>query len=604
MTRRTFYWFLATALLVAGMGGILPASAEAGAAAVDLAIRTTLTRHEWVTLTIGMFGGISLMLYGIDKMGAALKIIAGDKMKQVMWRLTSNRLSSLLTGAFVTMVVQSSTVTTVLVVGFISSRLMSLAQAMGVILGADIGTTFTAQILAFKVSDYALLPVAIGFLLKFVSRHERHTQLGHAIMGIGLVFFGIDLMSQSMFPLRTYAPFMDIIASLSNPFAGIAVGAIFTILTNSSAATLALVIALASQGLLPLDVGIALTLGANIGTCLTAGLVAMGKSREAMRAAAAHVLFKVLGVALVLPVMPWFTEFVVYISPMASGHLGNAAAVMADTVPRQVANAHTMFNVVLALLFLPFSGQLARFLTWAIPDRPLNDEEVQPEFLDPFLLSTPTLALQATRSEISRMGKQVVLMLQQVLPAVLAGHNSDLKDIEKLDDHVDSLYSHIVAYLGRISQMNLTEKQTNEMLGLTYATHHLENIGDVIEINMVNAGRQRLQDAVVVSDETQKILMTIHQVLNTIIQDALKSVSELDRDSAERVINMKKDFKAVVNKAIRHLTQRLAAAEKNRVPTFSVEMDLIDKMQQIYYHCSRLAKCSLSIIDADQPRSF
>ena len=560
-----------------------------------------LSNKEWMHLCIGMFGGLAFMLYGIEKMGTALKVVAGDKMKQVMWRLTSNRFTGLLTGIFVTAVVQSSTVTTVLLVGFISTRLMSLAQSIGVILGADIGTTITAQILAFKVSEFALVPVCVGFLMMFLSKKDKFTQVGHAVMGIGLIFFGISLMSQSMYPLRTYDPFINVMADLSNPLYGIIAGAVFTALTNSSAAALAVVIALASQGLLTLDVGIGLTLGANLGTCLTAGIVAIGKNREAVRAAAAHVLFKLLGVILIFPFIGYFAELVTQWSPKAPADLQGVEA-LAYTVPRQVANAHTFFNVGIAMLFLPFTTQFARFLTWAIPDKPLDDEEIQPLFLDEFLISTPVLALQATRSELARMGNEVIDMYDSLIPALFHGSRADLKAISKLDEDVDSLYAHIVTYLGKVSGQSLTEKQTNELLGLTYASHHMESIGDVIEINFVNIGLNRLDHAVVISDETEKVLMSLTEVCRRAIKDSIRSITELDRDAAERVIGMKRDFKSVANKASKHLTERLTASEKNRLNTFSVEMDVIDKLQRIYFHAARLSKCTISILDSEAPK--
>jgi len=314
------------------------------------------------------------------------------------------------------------------------------------------------------------------------------------------------------------------------------------------------------------------------------------------------VLFKVLGVAILFPFIPHFSELVTHFSPIAPEGLEGADA-LAHTVPRQVANAHTFFNVGIAMLFLPFTSQFARFLTWAIPDRPLDDEQIQPLFLDQFLVSTPMLALQATRSELSRLGNEVIEMYDTLIPALFHGSRAELRAISKLDEDVDSLYAHIVTYLGQISQQSLTEKQTNELLGLTYASHHMESIGDVLEINLVNVGLSRLEHAVVISDETQKVLLSIADVCRRAIKDSIRSIAELDRDAAERVINMKRDFKSVANKASKHLTDRLNTPEKNRLNTFNVEMDMIDKLQRIYFHAARLSKCTISILDADVPKS-
>ena len=270
----------------------------------------------WFSMSLKLIGGLALFLYGMEKMAEALKSVAGNGLKSILARLTNSRIVGLLTGAFVTAVIQSSSVTTVMLVGFVSAGLMSLSQAIGVILGADIGTTITAQIVAFKVTKYALLLVAAGFALLFTSKSDTTKQYGNLIMGLGLIFFGMGVMSDGMYPLRTYQPFIELMQNVSNPLIGILVAALFTGLVQSSSAAMGVVIALALQGLISLEGGIALALGANIGTCITAGLAAIGKPREAVRVALAHVTFKIVGVLLIIPFIPYFAEFVRYISPV------------------------------------------------------------------------------------------------------------------------------------------------------------------------------------------------------------------------------------------------------------------------------------------------
>ena len=259
-------------------------------------------RLNWTGMIIQFVGGLGLFLFGLNQMGEALKNVAGDRMRQILGKLTANRFMGLVTGTLVTAIVQSSSVMTVMLVGFVSAGLMSLPQAIGVILGADIGTTITAQIIAFPIKEYALLPVAVGFFLLFTSKRNHVSQSGALIMGLGLVFFGIALMSGAMKPLRSYQPFLDVMQHVTNPLVAILVSTIFTALIQASAATMGIVIVFASQGLISLEAGIALTLGANIGTCATAGLAALGKPREAVRVAIAHVTFKVVGVLLIV----WF----------------------------------------------------------------------------------------------------------------------------------------------------------------------------------------------------------------------------------------------------------------------------------------------------------
>ena len=308
----------------------------------------------------------------------------------------------LVTGAAVTAIIQSSSVTTVMLVGFVTANLMSLSQAIGVILGADIGTTITAQIVAFPIKKYALLLVAGGFLMTFTSRKDDIRQYG-LVMGLGLIFFGMAVMSGAMKPLRTFEPFIALMQNVSNPLVGILVSTAFTALIQSSSATMGIVIVLASQGLISLEGGIALALGANIGTCATAGLAALGKPREAVRVAVAHVTFKIVGVLLIVWFIPPFADLVRSLSP-ASEHLTGMDRLAADT-PRQVANAHTLFNVGIGFLFLPLAGVFARFCEWVVPDRPITDTEeiaarYEPKYLDEVLLDTPALALERTQLEI------------------------------------------------------------------------------------------------------------------------------------------------------------------------------------------------------------
>ena len=315
---------------------------------------------NWLTLLMGLFGGLAMFLFGMDQMSEGLKAAAGDTLKDVLARLTRNRVMGALTGAFVTAVLNSSSVTTVLVVGFISAGFMSLAQSIGIIMGANIGSTFTAQIVAFNITQYALIMVAAGFFMLFTGKQEKIRHYGAMIMGLGLVFYGMGVMGEAMAPLRSYPPFIELMARMENPLLGILVGAVFTGLVQSSAATTGIAIVMASGGLIALPAGIALAFGANIGTCVTALLAAIGKPTDAVRAAVVHIVFNVAGVLIWVLFIPQLAEFVTAISPAAPELTGKAR--MAAEVPRQIANAHTVFNVANTLLFLGFTTTFARLV--------------------------------------------------------------------------------------------------------------------------------------------------------------------------------------------------------------------------------------------------
>ena len=276
---------------------------------------------EVFQLVMGLLGGLALFLFGMEQMAEALKAVAGERMRDILSRLTANRLMGALTGAFVTAVIQSSSVTTVLVVGFITAGLMSVSQSVGIIMGANIGTTITAQIIAFKVTKFALLMIAVGFAMTLLAKRERRRQQGAGLMGLGLVFFGMAVMGEAMAPLRSYQPFLDAMVRLEHPALGILVGALFTALVQSSSATTGIVIVMAGQGLISLETGIALAFGANVGTCVTALLASIGKPREAVRAAAVHVLFNVAGVLVWVGFIDQLAQLVTWISPTAPSRI-------------------------------------------------------------------------------------------------------------------------------------------------------------------------------------------------------------------------------------------------------------------------------------------
>jgi phosphate:Na+ symporter len=368
---------------------------------------------DWLQLALGMSGGLALFLGGLQLLSEGMKKAAGQTLKLVLANLTTNRFTGALTGAFVTGVLNSSTVTTLLVVGFISGGLMTLAQSVGVIIGANVGSTVTAQLLAFNLSEYSLAPVAIGFFMMFSAKREKTKYYGMMIMGLGLVFYGMGLMSSAMTPLRTFEPFVAILRTLENPAAGILAGAVFTAIVQSSAATVGIAIAMASEGLLALPAGIALALGANIGSAVTTALLGIlsSKSTEAVRASVVHVTFNVLGVLIWLPLIDVLAGIAIWASP-SNPELSGAARAAAE-VPRQIANANTIFNVLNAIIFIGFTGWLARLAERLIPERAAPEGVIiEPEFLEEAALAAPAVALQQARLELGRVGEIALGMLR------------------------------------------------------------------------------------------------------------------------------------------------------------------------------------------------
>jgi phosphate:Na+ symporter len=348
-----YHWgFLALLALAALQAACLLWPQSAAAAESDPAPLNPLA------MGVGLLGGLALFLYGMEKMTDGLKAAAGEQMKVLLTKLTRNAVTGAITGALVTAVIQSSSVTTVLVVGFVSAGLMTLVQSIGVIFGANVGTTITAQIVAFNVTAAALPLITVGFLMIFLGKNGRARHYGDMLMGLGLIFYGMAAMGDAMAPLRTHEGFVELMRSMERPILGMLVGALFTALVQSSSATIGLVVVMATQGFVTLPAGIAIVFGAKIGTCVTALLAALGKPQDALRAAVVHVVYNVLGAVLWIAFIDQLASMAVWVS--ASHPDLQGAERLAQEVPRQVANAATIWATANMVIFLPFSALFAR----------------------------------------------------------------------------------------------------------------------------------------------------------------------------------------------------------------------------------------------------
>lgn len=542
---------------------------------------------EWLVLTTGLLGGLALFLFGLELMTASLKSVAGDRLRTLLAQLTVNRVAGVASGAFVTAIIQSSSVTTVLVVSFISSGLMTFSQSVGVILGANIGTTVTAQIIAFQVTKLSLAMIAGGFAVAFVAKSGSLRHHGHGALGLGLVFLGMTIMSDAMAPLRGFPPFVEWMVRIEHPGLGILAAAAFTGLIQSSSATTAVVIAMASQGLISLPGGIALILGANIGTCVTAMLAAIGKPREAVRASVVHVLFNVFGVVLWCGMIEWLAVLATSMSPSAPA-LSGADRLAAET-PRQIANAHTVFNVANTIVLLPFASLLAAIAERLVPDRPLSEEDAIRARLDEDLLDTPVLALDQARREISRIGAQALAMLEVVLPAMLGGPESELIGVEQMDRAIDRMHREVIDYLGQTSQRPLSETQTAELIHLMDVCNAFESMGDVIESDLVRRGRDRLERGISVSPETGRLLREFHGHVVEAVRNALLAFKGADPALAKQVVDQKAVLKSLAERAAWHQAERLVVPEGGRVLAYAVETDMVEGLRRVFYYAKRIA---------------
>lgn len=548
------------------------------------------TDVDWLKLFMGLFGGLALFLFGMEQMANGLKAAAGESLKTLMERLTKNRFMGAATGAFVTAVLNSSSVTTVLVVGFITAGVMTLSQSVGVIMGANIGSTFTAQIVAFNVTQYALLLVAPGFLMLFTAKDERTRHYGEMLMGLGLVFFGMGIMSEGMNPLRSYEPFLELMQRMENPLLGILVGAVFTGLVQSSAATTGIAIVMATEGLISLPAGIALAFGSNIGTCATAVLAAIGKPVEAVRAATVHVLFNVLGVLLWVFFIPQFAGFVENISPSYPDLEGTRR--MAAEVPRQIANAHTMFNLVNTLVFIWFTVPLAKLVERLVPDRPEPGTIiVRPKFLDKELLEAPALALERARFEIGHLGKILLDMMSKI--PVSTDDPEAIDQIRKDEDKIDILYSSIVEYLQAIHVNTMTPQESEAFVQLVGASDNLESVGDIIAGDILKVVEKAREKGLRASDALNDMYENLHVAVSKAVAATIRAVEKDDEQAAQDVLALKDDVHLLVDQALQHQVLELRGDEPPSIETFRLEMEAVDKYKRIYALCKRIAKGAL-----------
>ena len=550
----------------------------------------TSSTISWGLLIMNLLGGLALFLYGMSKMSDGMKKAAGNRMRNILAALTKNRVIALIVGAFVTMIIQSSSATTVMLVSFVQAQLMSYAQALGVIMGANIGTTITAQLVAFKLTDYALGMITVGFIMTMFSKRETFKHFGEALLGFGILFFGMYLMSDAMRPLRDYQPFQDLMIGLENPWFGLLIGALFTGLIQSSSAFTGIVITLAMNGLITLEAGIPLIFGANVGTCITAGLASIGTIRDAKRVAIAHVLFNIGGVLIFIWFIPYLADFVRTLS--------------SDT-PRQIANAHTIFNITVGIVFLPFTTLLAKLVYKILPDKEIEKGVIPTTWhLDDSQISHPAIAIGLVQSELSRMTKIVARMLRAIIhPFTTDDPGEDeiylklsvLEGIDMREDKIDFLDEKVVNYLLQIGRQELSNQQMSEVYAMISIANDLESIGDVIHRDMLPLVEKRRQLDSDFSEEGKKELKAYHVKMSKQMSRLQDALSEMDPAMAKKIL--RKEEKYVILESdfrIRHV-KRLRDEMEESLETHEVHVEFLDLLKQVSVHLANIAKTIMEI---------
>ena len=531
-------------------------------------------------LFTGLFGGMGMFLYGMEMMSDGMKVTAGNSMRTILEKLTSNKYLAVLVGAFVTMVIQSSSATTVMLVSFVNSGLLAFSQALGVILGSNIGSTVTAQIVAFKVTDYALLLIAAGSLMSLFSKKDTVKNLGFVILGFGLLFYGMKVMSDTMKPLRADPAFNSILTSFENPFLGILAGAIFTALVQSSSATTGIVITLASGGSITLEAGIPLIFGANIGTCITALLAGLNASRDAKRVAVAHVTFNLLGVLLFCFWIPTFADFVSQTS---------------QNIPRQIANAHTFFNILASIVFIPFTGFIAKTIIHYFPDKEVDRNIEKPAVLhlDESLIGQPEAAINSAQAEI----KGVVGLTERIVGTLVRPfvNSKNLADVENSDldfmsgtnqriEKIGFLNQKINDYLIATSKSDLSSSQSKELFTLVSIVNYLGSMNDLIKLRFVSLVSKKEGINEEFSETDQNEIIDYHKRLLKQVKRLDKFFVKFDKEKMEKIISKGKENKDIENKYKLNRLDRIKSSSEDNDKSSEINQlhtQLMDVLKQV-----------------------
>ena len=513
---------------------------------------------KWVIFQ--SLGGLGLFLFGMKIMSEGLQKVAGKKMRQILALVSNNRFVGCGVGAIVTSVIQSSSATTVMLVSFVDAGLMTLTQAIGVILGANVGTTVTAQLIAFKITNYALPAIAAGVFLKFFVGRRKWIYIGDVLLGFGLVFFGLATMKAGFGPLKENPVFIDLFTRFNADNLGgillcVLVGSILTMILQSSSATVGITMALAMQGLLTFEASVALILGDNIGTTITAELASVGANINAHRTARAHTLFNVVGVINIIIFFPLFVKLIVWLTSsfFGSGPPDLMIGGEKPNIARYIANSHTMFNVVNALFFLLILPYLVKVAIWLTPHKK-EEEELDElhhiKYLDTKFIDMPSVAIGQARAEIVRMGEAVQVMYDDVIKSFKERKLKELSKWRKREDDLDNLLREITQFLVHVVQKRISPEESKEITSLMRMANNLERIGDAIE-NIAQLSEELIEENLYFSEGAVRdhglISTEVRRFLDVVVEGIRtedKEIMALAQKLEDNIDRMREEMKS------------------------------------------------------------
>lgn len=521
----------------------------------------------------GIFGGLGLFLYGMKLMSDGLENIAGEKLKGILEKITSNKIMGVLVGIVVTAIIQSSSAVTVMVVSFVNTGLMTLTQATGVILGSNIGTTITAQMVSFKLEIIAPIFIGVGAIVMIGAKRKKVKDLAYIALGFGILFMGMGLMSASLKPVSELDIFNNFILLVANnPILGVLIGMLMTAILQSSSATTGILVALGASGNIDMNVAFPIVLGCNIGTCITAILAGLTANRTAKKAALLHLFFNIFGTIIFLPFSDKVVMIVQYLTP--------------DSVARQIANAHTIFNIVITILILPISKYFVNLVNKILPDNG-NVMMCGAIYLDKKLLETPVVAITQVVKETIRMAQIARNNFQLAMQSFFYGKDEDIKSVYENENIINTLEKEITEYLIAISQHNLPEENAELISEVYHTINDIERIGDHAE-NIVELAINKFNNNIELSNEALKEIEEISNVTLESLDIAIKCFKEKEckdniivNEIEERIDKLEKSFR---NNNIIRLNSKQCYANAG-----VMFFDLLSNLERIGDHANNIA---------------
>lgn len=535
-----------------------------------------------VEIIIGALGGLGLFLYGMKLMGTGLQKVAGAKLKRIIELLTSNRITGVLVGMAVTAVIQSSSATTVMVVGFVNAGIMNLTQAIGVIMGANIGTTATAQLISFNFEAMAPLAVGLGMIVYLISNNEKHKEAAEILIGFGILFIGMEFLKNAVAPLREVAAFRHMLVSFGhNTLLGILMGFGLTVIIQSSSASIGILIALASKGLLPLSSALPILYGDNIGTCVTALLSSIGTSKNAKRAALMHLIFNLIGTILFALVLNY---------PIMK------LVMSVDTnVSRQIANAHTLFNLINVVIQLPFAHFLVKIVMKIMPEEENESQHSVTKYLDSRILETPSIALANTVRECLHMGKIAKKSFASSIEGLTTKNMEKTQNTFELEKKINELERAIIEYLIKLSNTNISEENREVVDGLFNTVNDIERIGDHAD-NIAELAVLMIEKDLPISEDALGDINNMVEKTMTAYEFALNAMKTGDRELALKTLELEDQVDLLERTCRMNHMYRLNKSLCN-TESGIIFLDLISNLERISDHASNIARAVLDSTD-------